>query len=275
MDKKKSDKKKNRRPSVLLNILAGLLVIAVLIAAAGLALRLVTQHNVTVTVPDLVGSSRQEAQALAEQNNLQLVVTDSVYVSRFRRGCVYAQNPKAGEQVKKGRKIYLTMNASHEKQVLMPDLVGYSLRQAKVELTSRKLKLGKLFYVSDIATNNVLAQLRSGQEIAPGTSIDVGTVIDLQLGLDPDDAYTAVPDFTGYKYQRALSSLQDNSFNFGAAVFDETVKSYADTLAAFVYRQSPAASDGQTARLGTAVKLYFTLDTSKLPLPEEQSAEEQ
>lgn len=93
MDKKKSDKKKNRRPSVLLNILAGLLVIAVLIAAAGLALRLVTQHNVTVTVPDLVGSSRQEAQALAEQNNLQLVVTDSVYVSRFRRGCVYAQNP--------------------------------------------------------------------------------------------------------------------------------------------------------------------------------------
>ena len=142
MDKKKSDKKKNRRPSVLLNILAGLLVIAVLIAAAGLALRLVTQHNVTVTVP--VGSSRQEAQALAEQNNLQLVVTDSVYVSRFRRGCVYAQNPKAGGQVKKGRKIYLTMNASHEKQVLMPDLVGYSLRQAKVELQSRKLKLGKL-----------------------------------------------------------------------------------------------------------------------------------
>ena len=264
-----------RRPKVLINILCGAALVAVLFLSVNILLRVVTQHNITVTVPDLVGEDRASAQALAEQNNLQLVITDSVYVSRFRRGCVYAQNPKAGEKVKKGRKIYLTMNASHEKQVLMPDLVGYSLRQAKVELTSRKLKLGKLFYVNDIATNNVLAQMRSGQAIAPGTSIDVGTVIDLQLGLDPEDAFSAMPDFTGYKYQRALSSLQDNSFNFGAAVFDETVKTYSDSLAAFVYRQSPAASEEETVRLGTAVKLYFTLDATKLPVAEEQSTEEQ
>lgn len=264
-----------RRPKVLINILCGAALVAVLFLSVNILLRVVTQHNITVTVPDLVGEDRASAQALAEQNNLQLVITDSVYVSRFRRGCVYAQNPKAGEQVKKGRKIYLTMNASHEKQVKMPDLVGYSLRQAKVELTSRRLKLGKLFYVNDIATNNVLAQMRSGQAIAPGTSIDVGTVIDLQLGLDPEDAFSAMPDFTGYKYQRALSSLQDNSFNFGAAVFDETVKTYSDSLAAFVYRQSPAASEEETVRLGTAVKLYFTLDATKLPVAEEQSTEEQ
>ena len=263
-----------RRPKVLINILCGAALVAVLFLSVNILLRVVTQHNITVTVPDLVGEDRASAQALAEQNNLQLVITDSVYVSRFRRGCVYAQTPKAGEQVKKGRKIYLTMNASHEKQVKMPDLVGYSLRQAKVELTSRKLKLGKLFYVNDIATNNVLAQMRSGQTIAPGTSIDVGTVIDLQLGLDPEDAFSAMPDFTGYKYQRALSSLQDNSFNFGAAVFDETVKTYSDSLAAFVYRQSPAASEEETVRLGTAVKLYFTLDATKLPVAEEQTPEE-
>lgn len=263
-----------RRPKVLINILCGAALVAVLFLSVNILLRVVTQHNITVTVPDLVGEDRASAQALAEQNNLQLVITDSVYVSRFRRGCVYAQNPKAGEKVKKGRKIYLTMNASHEKQVKMPDLVGYSLRQAKVELTSRKLKLGKLFYVNDIATNNVLAQMRSGQAIAPGTSIDVGTVIDLQLGLDPEDAFSAMPDFTGYKYQRALSSLQDNSFNFGAAVFDETVKTYSDSLAAFVYRQSPAASEEETVRLGTAVKLYFTLDPAKLPVAEEQTPEE-
>ena len=263
-----------RRPTVLINLLCGAALVVVLFLSVNILLRVVTQHNVTVTVPDLVGEDRASAQALAEQNNLQLVITDSVYVSRFRRGCVYAQNPKAGEKVKKGRKIYLTMNASHEKQVLMPDLVGYSLRQAKVELTSRKLKLGKLFYVNDIATNNVLAQMRSGQTIEPGTSIDVGTVIDLQLGLDPNDALTAVPDFTGYKYQRALSSLQDNSFNFGAAVFDETVKTYSDSLAAFVYRQSPAPSEEETVRLGTAVKLYFTLDATKLPVAEEQTLEE-
>ena len=270
-----SKKQSKRRPSVLINLLCGASLVVLLFLSVNIILRVVTQHNITVTVPDLVGEDRAAAQALAEQNNLQLVVTDSVYVSRFRRGCVYAQNPKAGEKVKKGRKIYLTMNASHEKQVKMPDLVGFSLRQAKVELTSRKLKLGKLLYVNDIATNNVLAQMRSGQTIEPGTSIDVGTVIDLQLGLDPNDALTAVPDFTGYKYQRALSSLQDNSFNFGAAVFDETVSSYSDSLAAFVYRQYPEPTEEESVRLGTAVKLYFTLDTAKLPLPEEEAQEQQ
>ena len=76
--------------------MCGAALVAVLFLSVNILLRVVTQHNITVTVPDLVGEDRASAQALAEQNNLQLVITDSVYVSRFRRGCVYAQNPKAG-----------------------------------------------------------------------------------------------------------------------------------------------------------------------------------
>ena len=57
------------------------------------------------------------------------------------------------------------MNA---KKVSMPNLVGYSMRQAKAELNSRGLSLGKLIYVSDIATNNVLKQIYRNREIRPG-----------------------------------------------------------------------------------------------------------
>ena len=38
----------------------------------------------------------------------------------------------------------------------MPNLVGLSMRQAIAELQSRGLVLGKLVYVEDLATTNVL-----------------------------------------------------------------------------------------------------------------------
>ena len=120
-----------------------------------------------------------------------------------------------------------------------------------------------------MATNLVLAQTRKGEDIEPGTSVDVGTVIDLKLGLNRIDGYTTMPDFARMQYQRALSYVQDNSFNIGRVVFDETVKTAEDTLSAMVYRQSPLAGT-ENIVLGSTVTLYLTVDESRLPaIPEE------
>lgn len=259
---------------VIKNILCGLVFILVIVLAVELFLRLTTQHSISVTVPDLVGMQLSDAGALADKERVELFVTDSVFVSSFAKGSVYAQNPKAGSKVKRGRKVYLTVNAKKEKQAEVPSLVGLSLRQAKVELTTRGLKLGRLSYVDDMATNLVLAQLLKGQEIAPGTSVDVGTVIDLKLGWNRTDGYTTMPDFSRMQYRRALSYVQDNSFNLGKVIFDNSVKTAEDTLAAMVYRQSPLAGT-EDIILGSKVTLYFTVEESKLPaLPEEPEFEE-
>lgn len=259
---------------VIKNILCGLVFILVIVLLVEVFLRVTTQHSISVTVPDLVGMQLSDAQVLAAKEKVELFVTDSVFVSSFAKGSVYAQNPKAGSDVKRGRTVYLTVNAKKEKQAEVPSLVGLSLRQAKVELTTRGLKLGRISYVDDMATNLVLAQLRKGEEIAPGTSVDVGTVIDLKLGWNRSDGYTTMPDFGRMQYRRALSYVQDNSFNLGKVVFDNSVKTAEDTLAAMVYRQSPAAG-AEDIILGTKVTLYFTVEESKLPaLPEEPEFEE-
>ncbi|MBP5488003.1 MAG: PASTA domain-containing protein [Bacteroidales bacterium] len=259
---------------VIKNLLCGLVFILAISGAVWLFLHITTQHYTSVDVPDMVGMQLSDAEALAQKGKLELYVTDSVFVSSFAKGSVYAQNPKAGNKVKRGRKIYLTVNAKKEKQAEVPSLVGLSLRQAKVELTTRGLKLGRLRYVDDMATNLVLAQLYKGQEIAPGTSVDVGTVIDLKLGLNRADGFTTMPDFSRMEYRRALNYLQDNSFNLGKVVFDSSVKTAEDTLAAMVYRQSPAAG-AEEIILGSSVTLYFTVDEKRLPaLPEEPEIEE-
>lgn len=264
-----TDKKKPMN-WVIKNLLYGLVFILAIVIAVNVFLLATTQHHISVEVPDMVGMPVEEAQSLAAREGIELFVTDSVFVSRFRKGSVYAQNPKAGARVKKGRKIYLTVNAKKEKQAIVPSLVGLSMRQAKVELTTRGLKLGRLIYVDDMATNSVLAQLVKGEEIAPGASVDVGTTVDLRLGLNRADGYTTVPDFSRQEYRRAVSNVQDNSLNLDRAVFDDSVKTYADSLAAMVYRQAPAPGT-ENVVLGTAVRLYLTIDENRLPaLPEEE-----
>jgi beta-lactam-binding protein with PASTA domain len=188
----------------------------------------------------------------------------------MERGAVYSQNPKAGSQVKKGRVINLTINAMNPKLVSMPNLVGYSMRQAKAELNARGLALGKLFYVDDIATNNVIRQIYHNRQIKPGKKIESGSEIDLEVGLNPDNNMTYIPDLMNKKYMRAVDEVHESSLNIGRLIFDSSVKDYTDTLDAQVYKQVPAKSD-EAVLMGTEVTLYLSIDPNKVVLKENKA----
>ena len=164
--------------------------------------------------------------------------------------------------MKKGRRILLTINAVTPKSVTMPNLVGYSMRQAKAELLSRGLQLGRLIYVNDIATNNVLKQIMSDKEIMPGVQVESESVIDLVVGLNPADDRTVVPYIVGSRYLNAVDAVHDRYLNIRSLNFDKTVKDYSDSLNAMVYRQSP---EEEECLMGTGVTLYLTLDKNKVP----------
>ena len=255
-DKKKSGFLSNW---IVRNILGAIVFFAALLVGATLLLNFITHHGQTIEVPDLTSLSVDEARHEASRKNLRVEVIDSIYVRRMEKGAVYSQNPKAGAQVKRGRRIMLTINALHAKKVSMPNLVGYSMRQAKAELNSRGLALGKLIYVNDIATNNVLRQIYNNREIRPGKQIETGSEIDLQVGLNPSDNITYVPNVKGMKYLRAVDAIHDNSLNLGRVVFDKTVKNYTDSLNATVYKQTPGASKSPLL-MGSEVTINLSLD---------------
>jgi len=179
---------------------------------------------------------------------------------------VFRQNPMAGSKVKSGRRIALTINAVNAKQTTMPDLVGLSTRQARKVLSSRGLILGRLVYVQDMATNNVLKQLHGNREIEAGSMIESESVIDLVVGLNELDYVTYVPDVIGFKNLSAVEYVQGNSLNIKKLRFDDTVKDYDDSLNAKVYRQMPEPSDSIQVRMGDEVTLYLTLDENKIPV---------
>ena len=244
------------------NLVLGILFVLLLVAAVSIFLSIRTRHGKEVTVPDLSGLSVSDAGRTASAATLRVTVADSVYMKRVARGAVVSQLPRAGAKVKPGRKIALTVNSQVPKKVTMPNLIHVSLRQAKAELSAKGLVLGRLKYVSDIATNNVLQQQYRGSDIEPGKQLYSGSVIDLVLGLNGTDAMTYVPNLTGYKYLSAIDAIQDNSLNVSAVVFDKSVRTYADSLAATVYSQRPVAT-GSPVVMGTSVTVYLKLNADE------------
>lgn len=249
------------------NILAAIALVAALIIGAVFILKAVTLHNKELTVPDFTGLSLVETEKLAAAHGMRTEVTDSVYVRRMERGTVYRHKPDAGSKVKKGRRILLTINAINPKSATMPNLIGYSMRQANAELSSRGLNIGRLIYTKDIATNNVLKQLYRNREIEPGEMIESGSAIDLVLGLNPSDDRTYIPYLPGTRYMGAVNAVHESSLNISRLEFDETVKDYSDSLNAVVYMQSPDTSS-VSLPMGSGMTLYLTTDLNKLPKEE-------
>lgn len=250
--------------------------VAIVVFALFSMLDVITRHNKELEVPSFGGMDIEQAQAVADASHMRLEVTDSVHIMKMAPGAIYKQNPVAGSKVKKNRRILLTINANTPKMVKMPSLVGHSLRQAQSELSSSQLKVGKLIYERDLATNNVLEQLYNGKPVEPGVELECESVIDIKLGLNEADSVAIVPDLAGKPYSIIKDYLIDNSLNLGKVYFDNTVKNLQDSLAAFAYRQEVALEDGKSSpSYGAAVSVYFTLDKSLIPIKEENDSEDQ
>ena len=264
MAEKKSDNKGGFFSNwIVRNLILAVVFVAVLLVGINILLSVGTQHNKEITVPAFTNMTYEEAVYNAQRVGLKVEIGDSVYVRRMKKGAVFSQFPKSGSNVKKGRTISLTTNAKTAKEVTMPLLVGYSMRQAKAELASRGLNLGRLIYVNDIATNNVLKQLHNSREIPAGTQIESGSTIDLMVGLSGDDNRTYAPDVKGLKYLRAIDAVHDYSLNVGKVNFDKGIKTYSDSLNAVVYKQAPSTSGGPLT-MGAAVSLWLTTDEGKI-----------
>jgi len=76
-----------------------------------LTLRIYTRHGQALSVPDLRGKYEAEITELLLEQELKYEIVDSVYNNDYERGTVVDQNPPPEFQVKKGRTIFLTINA--------------------------------------------------------------------------------------------------------------------------------------------------------------------
>lgn len=241
-------------------IAAGLLILLWLVTS--LSLNIITQHGISKPVPEYRGMMIDDAIEDAKDQKLEIQIADSIYIPGRTPGIIIDQNPQSGEQVKKGRKIFVTIISKTPKLSKVPNVVGYSMRQAKAIIESQGFAVGHLTYVSDIATNNVLEQRFEGRYLYPNTKIPVGSAIDLVVGLSGSES-TETPNVVGQTFNNARSNIIESYLNLGEVVYDETVRNSIDSLEARVYYQNPSYRSHMS--MGSRINIYLSKNPNKKP----------
>ncbi|MDB5246596.1 MAG: hypothetical protein JWQ40_990 [Segetibacter sp.] len=209
------------------------------------SLDFLTKHGQYEKVPSVVGKNIDAARKLLEDRGFEVAIQDSLYIDTFPKLAVIKQSPDGDASVKVNRTIYLTINRAQPPMVEMPNLVGFSLRNAEMYLENLGLHLGDTTFRPDIAKNSVLEQIYNGQPIKSGTKIFMGSTISFVLGNGVSDLEIVVPDLMGKRFAQAKSILRSLDINY-TPVFDPDV---TDQENSFVTRQNPQkyseSSDGE------------------------------
>tara|TARA_R110002049_G_scaffold276104_2_gene454223 strand:+ start:397 stop:951 length:555 start_codon:yes stop_codon:yes gene_type:complete len=142
-----------------------------------------TNHGDFETVPNLTGKSISVAKIELNENNLVMQIQDSAnFNPDYPKFSVIEQEPPAGTKVKEDRKIYLTLNPSGYRKIVVQDLRERTFRQAKPTLEALGFRVGKLTYEDNIGKDLVLKMTYKGKTIQPGDKLAKTSVIDLVLG---------------------------------------------------------------------------------------------
>lgn len=228
-------------------------------------LKIYTHHGRSSAVPDLTDMSLEDAIHLIEEKKFRHEIFDSQYIAEKLPGVILDQHPLPTTLVKKNRKIFLTINASSPGEIEMPNLVGITLREARIKMEAYGLKLGTLYYRYDISENVVLEQQHKGDKIAPNDSIVKGTSIDLVLGKGLANVRRMVPDLVGMTVEQAEIAATNATFHIGAVIEDNSLAEATDTLMPFIFKQKPESHPDIKRPLGSTISLYVTVDSTKLP----------
>jgi beta-lactam-binding protein with PASTA domain len=226
-----------------------------LIAGFVMLINIYTNHSMSVDVPNVIGKSFKEGKNILSNNNVDYIVVDSMYDPKIPALTILDQSPKKGNEVKPGRKIYLTLNATTAPTIKLPNIIDNSKRQAKMVLESWGLIVGKETFAPDIAKDAVLSMRINGREVKAGIQIPKGTIVDLVLGDGFGDMDVEVPDLIGLTLMEAVTVLQAINLAPGQITSEIAI---TDSLNAYVYYQNPEYGSNIHLAPGDMINLYIT-----------------
>jgi len=167
----------------LLNLAIAIVVLGATLFATMKYLEVSTSHGDKIKVPDLSKLSVDEATTVLGNLSLRASVMDSAtFNPNYPPLSVVEQKPKAGEDVKENRKIYLTLNPSKVQNIAIPNILGKTKRQALSELKATGFNIGEFEYVPDIGLDVVRGVIYQGNEVKIGQKLPKYAVLDLKLG---------------------------------------------------------------------------------------------
>ena len=141
-----------------------------------------TDHDVAVSVPEVIGLQWDEAEALLRKHTLTPVVSDSTYNPSKPGGIILDMTPAQGSVVKEGRSVYLTVNTNRPPMRIIPDLIdNSSLREAEAKLRA----MGFVLAENDTIEGEqdwIYGIKYKGASLQNGDEVPIGATLVLEVG---------------------------------------------------------------------------------------------
>jgi len=225
------------------NILVAIGAVFLILVIFILLLGVITRHGKSSTVPYVVGKNINDVVNQMSDIGFETVIQDSVYYDSLPPGVVIKQVPDADAVVKVNRTVYVIINRFIAPDVSMPNIIGYSLRNAQYTLESMGLKLGDTTSRVDFAKNTVLEMSIKGNATKPGDKVKVGSKVDLLIARGKSEEEIPVPKLIGLQVADARVLLEQYGLNLGSIVPISLDVRRLDE--AFIIRQEPMPGQGR------------------------------
>lgn len=229
-------------------------------------LKCYTDHGESLSVPDFVGMTLEEAERKVKSRGFTLVASDSTDKPGAVPFTIIEQNPKSGARVKEDRTIYLTITKAVMSNVPLPDIAGgnddFEQYQKKLQLQEIKAEILGRKYDPILEPNTIVDVIYEGDTITNklryGVKVPKGSTVYFVVS-ERENSNIQIPDLVCQNVEAAKFLLVSHNLMLGNIVKDNTVIEVED---AFVWKQEPPFAPNTTMRIGEQITLYIT---GKLP----------
>lgn len=254
---------------ILKNLLIFAAIVAILIVSTMAALNKYTHHDLLIKVPDVRTLTVGEAAPFLEKKNLRYKVVDSIRIASQLPGAILDQKPDPGSHVKDNRIVFLTINASSEEKICMPDVKDCSQRQAVAVLEAIGIRVRGVEYMPSEFRDLVLGVLYRGRNIPAGYKLPKGSYVTLMVGQSvlATEESVEVPSLHGLFLEEAIEDAHAKSLNIGNIHYDVTPANTDEAKKYQVYKQDPKT--GSSMGIGGKIDLWMTTEVELIATPEE------
>ncbi len=164
------------------NLIAAIILTIVIIFGLDFYLDSYTNHNDYHLVPELKGKKVEEVEKILKDRKMQLIIIDTLeYNPDYPKFSVVEQDPRRGDKVKIGRKIYVKINSGKYSNIKFPNILGKTERQAKTILITTGFRIGKVTkrpYFAEV----VLKAIHKKDTLKAGMLVPKNSKINLVVG---------------------------------------------------------------------------------------------
>ena len=205
-----------------------------------------------VEVPDFYGKTLDEAQEMAEQNELVIEVKDEVVDNSVDEGCILDQSPNSGRSVEKGTVIRVTICIGEEK-IRVNNYKLTNGENAKEDLENEGFTVELEEEFSDEVPEGYV--IRHDPE--EGEEAPKGSKVTLVISKGPEDTTFIMPNFVGKTLEQAQNIITSSGLILGDISYEKSVVDKGTVI-----RQN--ISGGETVGKQTPISLVVSKGDEKV-----------